>query len=186
MRISDVMQDAENLNLGSEQGAKLLDKSLSEVGFARSLVMSADGQLLCGNQTQKAAVRQNGDVEPIIVESDGTRPVIVRRTDVMAGSQKALKIAVYDNLANEKGLVWRQDTSEVIQEHGLSVEELGFTQEDIQAIETPSFPPSQNQPNVPAIGSSISVVAECRDEDHAKDLFERLKGEGFPCRILTI
>lgn len=71
VKLSQLAPDQVNLNTGTEAGAQLLDKSLDEVGYARSLVMSADGVILCGNQTHKASLRRgDGEVQPIIVETD--------------------------------------------------------------------------------------------------------------------
>jgi hypothetical protein len=37
--------------------------------------------------------------------------------------------------------------------------------------------------NVP---ESYQVVVECRDEDDQRDVFERMRGEGYRCRVLTL
>ena len=32
----------------------------------------------------------------------------------------------------------------------------------------------------------FQVVIECRDEAQQRELFERLRGEGYKCRVLTL
>ena len=192
MKISDALQDPKNLNLGNASGAKSLDQSLTEVGFARPMVMSSDGVIIAGNQTQKSMIRLGmGELEPIIVETDGTRPIIHKRTDLQSGSEKAVKLAVYDNLANQRGLKWRADVREIIEEQGMTIEEAGFTEEEVKVIEmrmeveTPG-PDRNRSGDGPQIGTSISVVVECRDEDHAQEIYERMQKEGLKCRVLSI
>src|SRR5512146_177237 len=131
-KISQLAEDRTNLNTGTQAGAEMLDKSLEEVGYARSMVMSADGVILCGNQTHKASLRRgDGEKKPIIVETDGDVPVIVKRKDVLANTPKAVKIAAYDNLANQRGPSWRPDAREAVEEAGVAVEEIGWTEQEI-------------------------------------------------------
>ncbi len=37
-----------------------------------------------------------------------------------------------------------------------------------------------------AIPASYQVVVQCDDEDQQRDVYERLRGEGFKCRVLSI
>jgi hypothetical protein len=186
-KISDLAQDRLNLNQGTEGGAELLDKSLEEVGYARSLVMSADGVILCGNQTHKAGLRRgDGDKQPIIVETDGDVPVIVKRRDVRSGTPKAVKIAAYDNLANQRGLAWRPDARQVVEEAGVPVEEIGWTEEEIPLAGGGEDGEDEGTSSGGGVGASYQVVVECRDEGQQQDVFERMTGQGFKCRVLTL
>ncbi|MGE5608361.1 MAG: hypothetical protein ACM359_03845 [Bacillota bacterium] len=188
-RISQLVEDKTNLNTGTQAGAEMLDRSLAEVGYARSLVMSADGVILCGNQTHKASLRRgDGDKKPIIVETDGDVPVIVKRKDVTSGSPKAVKIAAYDNLANQRGLSWRPDAREVVEEAGVPVEEIGWTEQEIpiQGLGGSDDLDEEGGMSSGGVGQSYQVVVECRDEPHQQELFERMTREGFKCRVLTL
>ena len=185
--LNDLKQDQLNLNQGSESGAALLDKSLEEVGYARSMVMSADGVIICGNQTQKAALRRgDGTKEPIIIETDGDVPVIVKRKDVMSGTAEAIKIAAYDNLANQRGLTWRPDSRRVVEEHGVAVEEIGWTVEEIPIEDVPSDEQPAGDGDGKFIGSTFMVSAECSDENHQRETYEKLSAMGYKCKVMTL
>lgn len=41
-------------------------------------------------------------------------------------------------------------------------------------------------PSEVLIPESYQVVVECRDEDDQKDVFERMRAEGYRCRVLTL
>jgi hypothetical protein len=45
------------------------------------------------------------------------------------------------------------------------------------------LPPDRDEVNIP---ESYQVVVECRDEDDQRDLFERMRKEGYRCRVLTL
>ena len=44
---------------------------------------------------------------------------------------------------------------------------------------------NRGKPSLP-IPSLLQIVVECRSEAEQQDLFERLRKEGYPCRVLTL
>ena len=44
---------------------------------------------------------------------------------------------------------------------------------------------TQDKPSLP-IPSLLQVLVECRSECQQRELFERLRKEGYPCRVLTL
>src|SRR5690242_8003130 len=75
-----------------------LEDVIQRVGAARSGVIDEAGVVLAGNGFREAAM-QAGLREAIVVESDGTRPVFVRRSN-LSEAQKA-ELVVADNRASE-------------------------------------------------------------------------------------
>lgn len=106
--LTDYSQDPHNPNRGTDRGRQAVRRSLDEVGAGRSLVADADGTLLAGNQTARAAV-EAGITKVIEVETDGDALIVHRRRDLKAGDARASKVAVYDNRASELGLDWNVD-----------------------------------------------------------------------------
>ena len=96
-KLSDYRPDARNANTGSERGQYMLDKSVGEVGAARSLVSTADDVINIGNHALQAFA--DAGLEDIIeIETDGRTPVIVKRTDWATPEHpQARKAAYYDN-----------------------------------------------------------------------------------------
>ncbi len=50
-------------------------------------------------------------------------------------------------------------------------------------------PAGDSESKLPAdliLPASFQVVVECRDEAQQRDVFERLRGEGFKCRVLSL
>ena len=79
-KLSDYTPDPHNANKGTERGVYMLDRSIEEVGLARSIVAAADGTIPAGNKTLQAAA--DAGIEDVIeVETDGRALVVVKRTD---------------------------------------------------------------------------------------------------------
>lgn len=97
-KLSEFKTATRNANKHTEYGMMLLDKAMSEVGYVAPVTVAADGESLDGSaRLETAAVRFDG-VEPIIVESDGTRPIVHIRTDIAnAHTPKAKRIAIAAN-----------------------------------------------------------------------------------------
>jgi hypothetical protein len=76
----------------------MLEKSLNEVGAARSIVIDEDGVVLAGNATIDAAA-QAGIERVQVVEADGETIIAVRRRGLTP--EQKVKLALYDNRVAE-------------------------------------------------------------------------------------
>jgi hypothetical protein len=102
--IADVATQAENANKGTERGRKLLKQSLKKHGAGRSVLLDKNFQALAGSKTIEEYRKQGKEI--IVVDSDGTKLIAVRRTDLDAGDQSAQELAIADNRVNEVDLAW--------------------------------------------------------------------------------
>lgn len=50
--INELVQDQHNFNRGTDEGARLMRKSLTELGAGRSILVDKDGNIIAGNKTQ--------------------------------------------------------------------------------------------------------------------------------------
>jgi hypothetical protein len=105
-KLTDLTQDPNNANRGTERGADMVRRSLEKLGAGRSVLVDKNGVLLAGNKSCQAAV-DIGLEDTIIVPTDGTKLVVVQRTDLdLATDAKAKELAIADNRASEVGLEW--------------------------------------------------------------------------------
>jgi hypothetical protein len=98
----DFRPQARNANKHTQRGIGLLEKSIQRDGWIDAQTTAADGETISGSARLEVAADKfadgNGKINPIVVESDGTRPVIVVRTDIPnADSPKAKRLAVAAN-----------------------------------------------------------------------------------------
>lgn len=102
-------QDLENANEGTDRGKAILKASIQRHGAGRSILVDKNNRIIAGNKTQVAA-DEVGLRDVLIVETDGSQLVAVRRTDLdLATDPAARQIAYEDNLASEFGLSWNVD-----------------------------------------------------------------------------
>ncbi|MGH3429715.1 MAG: hypothetical protein ACRDQZ_19460 [Mycobacteriales bacterium] len=104
-RLQDFKPTDENDNRHTERGTGLMEASLRECGFGDSMTADKHGVIISGNQRLET-VGSLGFQDPIIVESDGTRPIIHKRTDLDAKSPQAKKLALLANRVAELNLDW--------------------------------------------------------------------------------
>lgn len=115
-RITDLKQDGHNANKGTDAGGAMLKQSLSDVGPWRSIGVDRNGVIGVGNKTGKTwrEVAPNPD-DVIVVQTDGTKLVVVQRTDLDLDADddsvrhRARRAAYYDNRVSEINLEWELD-----------------------------------------------------------------------------
>jgi hypothetical protein len=87
-----------NVNKHSLHGLRLLEKSVQSDGWIGAQTAAADGEMIAGSARLELAADKFADVEPIVVESDGSRPVVIVRTDIQsADDPRAKRLSVADN-----------------------------------------------------------------------------------------
>jgi hypothetical protein len=143
-KLSELVPDPKNANKGTERGAYMVRQSLAQLGAGRSVLVDKHGVLIAGNKTTEAAYEM-GLEDAIIVPTDGTKLVVVQRTDLdLATDAKAKELAIVDNRSGEVGLAW--DT-EVLQDLAQDVD-LGdwFTAEEMTAwTDVPDFDDTESE-----------------------------------------
>ena len=106
--ISDLRFDDKNFNDHTEYGMSLLEKSLRENGAGRSILIDKDNNIIAGNGIIEAA--GNIGLEDLqIVETDGSKIVAVKRTDIALDSAEGRQMALADNATSAADLSWDED-----------------------------------------------------------------------------
>ena len=108
-KLTEFTPDDRNANQGTERGRYMLETSIERVGAGRGIVVDKHGKVIAGNKTQEIAIAQ-GIEDAIVVETDGTRLVVTKRTDLDLDdpdpNNLARQYAYLDNRAGEVGLEW--------------------------------------------------------------------------------
>ena len=123
--IEDLTPDAHNFNQGTDEGRQLMQRSLTELGAGRSILVDRNGNVIAGNKTQEAAIKA-GIRKVRVIETDGTELVAVKRTDIDIDSAKGRELALVDNLATQINLEWDQAELEAIDVEGFDPYEWGW------------------------------------------------------------
>jgi hypothetical protein len=109
-KLNDFRPQQKNANKHTQAGQGMLETSVQRDGWIDAQTAAADGEMISGSQRLTLAGEKFADVEPIIVESDGTRPVIVKRTDIPNTSDpRARRLSVAANQITAKD--WNPDAA---------------------------------------------------------------------------
>lgn len=143
--IRDLTLDQNNANKGREFGQHLLEKSLRELGAGRSILADKNGNVIAGNKTlETAAAIGMNDV--IIVPSDGTKLIVVQRTDLDIDSKQGRELAIADNKVSQANLDFDDDVlQELGEEFDIDLDVWGFSSFETGDDETE---PTEKEPKV--------------------------------------
>ena len=134
-KIADLIQDDRNLNKGTEEGRKLIEKSLRKFGAGRSVLIDKNNRIIAGNKTHENAEAIGMD-DVIIVETDGRKLVAVKRTDIDLDSPEGREMALADNATVKVDLQWDTEQLEsVAEDFDIDSEEWGVSEEEKKATE---------------------------------------------------
>lgn len=130
-KLKDLIRDDKNFNKGTERGQQLIEKSLRQFGAGRSVLIDKNNRIIAGNKTQENANAAGID-DVIIVETDGTKLVAVKRTDIDLDSAKGREMALADNATVKVDLQWDTEVlQDVAENFGIDTEEWGVIPETI-------------------------------------------------------
>ena len=91
-KISDLIPDDKNANKGTEYGKHLMDKSFRQFGAGRSILLDKNNKIIAGNKSTEQCA-EIGIEDVIIVESDGTKLIAVKRTDIDIDTKQGRELA---------------------------------------------------------------------------------------------
>jgi hypothetical protein len=123
-----IVQDDKNFNRHTEEGMRLLKHSVEEVGVIESITVASDGKIISGNAREETFSEVLGEVEPIVVETDGTQPIVIKRTDIQSGTDKFYKAAILANTTPKENIDFNhaQIRKIAVEEHKIDVEKIGI------------------------------------------------------------
>ena len=131
VNIEELVQDQHNFNKGTDEGARLMEKSFTELGAGRSILIDKDGNIIAGNKSQKAAMAA-GIKKVRVIESDGTELIAVKRTDISIDSKEGRELALADNLTTQVNLAWDNvELASVAAEQGIDLPDWGLDPKDL-------------------------------------------------------
>lgn len=131
--IADLTPDPRNLNVGTERGRALLERSVRELGAGRSIVCDKNGVVIAGNKTLDVAAELGLPIRT--VETDGSELVVVQRTDLdLATDVQAKRLALFDNRVSELDLKWDAEQMATLLADVPTITDGVFTDDELAAI----------------------------------------------------
>jgi len=179
--IGDLKPDSRNARRHTPRNVGVIEHSIQTNGFGRSVLLAADGTVIAGNATIDAAASA-GLEDVLIVESDGSKVIAVKRTDVAPGSPEFHALAVADNRAAELAEWEPAVLEELSGEIDLSAfffdEELARVLEQAADDILAEIPDDRYQ-------EQYGVIVICEDAAEQERIYGALNAEGYTCRVVV-
>jgi DNA modification methylase len=132
-KIADLTPQRRNANRHTQYGMARLEDSIRADGYLTPMTAAASGEVFDGSARLETVADLMGDTEPIVVESDGTRPIVHIRTDIpTADDPRAVRLALAANRVAELNLEWDAEVLAELADEGAT--EGLFTAEDLAAL----------------------------------------------------
>lgn len=111
--IEDLVFDKRNANKHSEYGMQRLEKGVSKNGLGRSILISAENEIIAGNGVTETAV--NIGIKKVrVIETDGNEIIAVKRTDIKSGTKEFFEMALSDNVIAKENIVMDAEVTNAI------------------------------------------------------------------------
>src|ERR1035437_9682991 len=120
VKLSTLIPDMRNANLGTPRGSQMIEDSLRQYGAGRSILIDKRGNIVGGNKTVENAAAIGMD-DVIGVQSDGTKLVAVQRTDLDLADPRTRQLAIADNRSGDVSLDWDADALKGLVEDGVDL-----------------------------------------------------------------
>lgn len=172
--VTEFQPDDKNFNQHTQYGMGLLEKSVEKIGVIESITVSSDDKVISGNARQEVMSQKFDGVEPIIIETDGKRPVILKRTDIKSNSKQFHEAAILANTVSKHNinldLVKIEEVA--VEEYDIDVEELGVESYDDSYYNDP-----EDEYNNSKADMTGMIAISLSDEEHLQwlELKEKLK-----------
>lgn len=191
-KLSEFQPDPHNANKGTQRGRGMLEHSLTKLGAGRSIVVDRNNVTIGGAKTLETAV-ESGFEDAIVVETDGSQLVVVRRTDLdMATDARAKELAIADNRVSETSLDWDVQVLAELQGEGVDLGQFWMEDELGKMLDglTTEMTGIDAVPNADDRGiayqNKFAVAVECECEAHQEDVYNKLLAMGYKCKVLTL
>lgn len=127
IKIEELIPDDKNHNIHTKKGMDLLEKSLGKVGIIESITVSNDNKIISGNARHEI-IGRNFNEEAILIETDGTKPVIIKRTDIISETKQFYEASILANTTAKANIEIDVEAIELlVEEFQIDAEELSIS-----------------------------------------------------------
>ena len=171
--IDKLIPDNKNFNKGTQFGEHLMDESLRKFGLGRSILLDKNNRIISGNKTTEKA-GELGYEKVLVIETDGSTLVAVKRNDIDLDSTVGRELALADNATSKANLSW--DEGMIMQ----CAEQFDFDPEEWGVSMSEPEEESQEESKKEI---DTRLIVECGDVTKLSLLFRELQDRGFKCEL---
>ena len=126
IKLSSITPDDKNNNKHTAYGMDLLEKSVNKVGIIESITVSNDDKIISGNARHEV-IGKNFTKEALVIETDGTQPIIIKRTDIESDTKQFYEASILANTTAKKNIDFDMEVIDIlVEEFDIDVVDLGL------------------------------------------------------------
>ena len=164
INITEIKEYEKNAKKHDEQQIKNVMQSIKEFGMVQPIVIDENNTIIIGHCRYRALQRLKWEEVPVVKIEN-------------LSDQEVNKLRLLDNKLNESD--WDFDL--LLKQ----IQELNWDDFDID-WDIPEFEENDQDIKEATYTESISVVIDCDNEFDAESIYNKLKEEGYECRISTL
>lgn len=131
--LADIKPQRRNANRHSQRGMGQLEQSVQTDGWIGAITVAADGETFDGSARIEVAAATGFD-NPLVVETDGTRPVVLKRVDIpTADDPRAIRLGIAANRVAEVNLTWDTEVLTELAADGIDLAEF-WTKDELAGL----------------------------------------------------
>jgi hypothetical protein bfra3_11761 len=171
--IDKLIPDNKNFNKGTQFGEHLMDESLRKFGLGRSILLDKNNRIISGNKTTEKA-GELGYEKVLVIETDGSTLVAVKRNDIDLDSTVGRELALADNATSKANLSWDEEMiMQCAEQFDFDPEEWGVSMGE----------PEEECQEESKKEIDTRLIVECGDATKLSLLFRELQDRGFKCEL---
>ena len=182
--IKELIKDGRNANKHSDKGMQMLKDGIIKNGLGRSILLSADNEIIAGNGVTEAAEKIG--IEKIkVIETDGTEIIAVKRTDIKSGTREFYEMALSDNIIAKENIIMDAEVVDAICED-YGIEDYKTQKDEAEAQEDEYEIPDEIKTDI--IEGDLFEIGQhrliCGDATQI-DVLSKLMGEQLADLVIT-
>lgn len=131
--LADIKPQRRNANRHSQRGMGQLEQSVQTDGWIGAITVAADGETFDGSARIEVAAATGFD-NPLVEETDGTRPVVLKRVDIpTADDPRAIRLGIAANRVAEVNLTWDTEVLTELAADGIDLAEF-WTKDELAGL----------------------------------------------------
>lgn len=175
VKLSKLIPDDRNNNRHTAYGMELLEKSVNKVGIIESITVSNDDKIISGNARHEV-IGKNFDKEALVIETDGTQPIIIKRTDIESDTKKFYEASILANTTAKKNIDFdNRIITDIEIEYNIDSDELGYDKPKMLSNANFHTDENYNETTVMPENFPITIIQTKEEYDLFCDIKNKLK-----------
>jgi len=182
IKLSSITPDDKNNNKHTAYGMDLLEKSVNKVGIIESITISNDDKIISGNARHEV-IGKNFEKEALVIETDGTQPIVIKRTDIESNTKQFYEASILANTTSKKNIDFDMEVIDSLSvEYDIDVVDLGvdIVNEEILEAEEDDFNGVPPKEPITVLGDLYEIGEHrllCGDSTDSDQVAKLMNGE---------